>query len=313
MKRSKVQGGIFGKLRAYYGMAEFTDRGQLHGHFLIWLDGGINLRETHVKLKENPDWRKQYFDFLEDIIHHHAPDVDIVLDPDFEPRVQCPPDPKDLLFDVEFPCEVKRCAEVLQKHAMPCRKVCFKYGSEDCWFGFPHDIVPESSFDDVNNSISLKCLDPMMNWFNPYILTFCRHNHDLKWILSGKSAKAAMIYITDYITKDDEQIHHTLSMFSAAVAKVGDRATNDPKDRTRAYLHSCLAAQIRYCKIHAQQCVLYCRGKSDVMCSHTTVPLLSVALLSYMRQKYPMSPTYATPSEENIVVPCQIFGNPHPM
>jgi hypothetical protein len=296
-KRSKAQGGIFGKLRAYYGTVEFTDRGQLHGHFLIWLDGGINPRETHTKLKENPDWQKQYFDFLEDIIHHHAPDVDIALDPDFEPRVQCPPDPKDPLFDVEFPCEVKRCAEVLQKHDVPCRKVCFKYGSEDCRFGFPHDIIPESSFDKVDNSISLKCLDPMMNWFNPYILTFCRHNHDLKWILSGKSAKAAMLYITDYITKDDEQIHHTLSTFSAAVAKVADRAMDDPKDRTRAYLHSCLAAQIRYRKIHAQQCVRYCRGKSDVMCSHATVPLLSVALLSYMRQRYPTPHISTAPSK----------------
>ena len=144
-----------------------------------------------------------------------------------------------------------------------------------------------TSFDEESNSILLKCLDPMMNWFNPYILTFCRHNHDLRWILSGKSAKAAMIYITDYITKADEQIHHTLSTFSAAVGKAADHTTNDPKDRTRAYLHSCLAAQIRYRKIHAQQCVRYCRGKTDVMCSHTMVPLLSAVLLSYMRQTYP--------------------------
>ena len=62
----------------------------------------------------------------------------------------------------------------------------------------------------------------MMNWFNPYILAFCHHNHDLKCILSSKSAKAAMLYISDYITKDNEQMHHTLSMFSTAVAKAAD-------------------------------------------------------------------------------------------
>ena len=301
-KQSKPGGGIFGKLRAYYGTVEFTDRGQLHGHFLIWLEGGLNPRETHVKMKENPDWQRQYFDFFEDLIHHHAPDVDmdIDIDPDFEPRAQGPPDPSDPLFDVEFPYEVKRCADVLQKHDVPCRKVCFKYGSEDCRFGFPHDIVPESSFDETDNSISLKCLDPMMNWFNPYILTFCRHNHDLRCILSGKSAKAAMIYITDYITKDDEQMHHTLSMFAAAVAKVADCMAPDPQDQTRAYLQSCLAAQIRYRKIHAQQCVRYCRGKSDGMCSHATVPLLSSALLSYMRQQYPQISNHTSLSKPSV-------------
>jgi hypothetical protein len=44
-QKSTPQGGIFGKIRAYYGTAEFTNRGQLHGHFLIWLDGGLNPTE----------------------------------------------------------------------------------------------------------------------------------------------------------------------------------------------------------------------------------------------------------------------------
>ena len=41
-KHSKTSGGILGKLHTYYGVAEFTDHSQLHGHFLLWIDGGLN-------------------------------------------------------------------------------------------------------------------------------------------------------------------------------------------------------------------------------------------------------------------------------
>ncbi|KIK34069.1 hypothetical protein CY34DRAFT_28013, partial [Suillus luteus UH-Slu-Lm8-n1] len=52
---------------------------------------------------------------------------------------------------------------------------------------------------------------------SPHVLVFCRHNHDLKCILSSKAAKAAMFYITDYITKSDLKTHEMLSLLSRAV------------------------------------------------------------------------------------------------
>ena len=95
--------------------------------------------------------------------------------------------------------EVKILGEIIQCHK--CMEVCHKYGNkEQCHFQFPHDIEPKSYFDPNTNSVVLKCLDSMISYFNKYILVFCRHNHDIKSILSGK---AAMFYITDYITKLD--------------------------------------------------------------------------------------------------------------
>ncbi|KAF8223880.1 hypothetical protein L208DRAFT_1061218, partial [Tricholoma matsutake] len=72
-----------------------------------------------------------------------------------------------------------------------------------CQFQFPHEIVKSSWFDSETNSVYLLCLDFNVNYHNPFILVYCWHNHDLKFILSGKAAKAAMFYITDYITKKD--------------------------------------------------------------------------------------------------------------
>ncbi|KAF9515503.1 hypothetical protein BS47DRAFT_1275244, partial [Hydnum rufescens UP504] len=111
----------------------------------------------------------------------------------------------------DFIAQIKLCGETLQHHT--CREVCHKYGHlDDCCFLCPHEVVEQSYFDDTTNSIILKCLDGTVNYFNPYLLVFCHHNHDLKCILSGKSAKAAMFYISDYITKNDEKMHQVLTM-----------------------------------------------------------------------------------------------------
>ncbi|KAG1838080.1 hypothetical protein DFJ58DRAFT_610934, partial [Suillus subalutaceus] len=107
--------------------------------------------------------------------------------------------------------ETKHCGEVLQRHTCCC--VCHKYGNDDqCHFLFPHEVVDQSYYDEENKSIVLKCRDSTVNYYNPYILVFCRHNHDIKCILSGKAAKAAMFYITDYITKMDLKTHEMLSL-----------------------------------------------------------------------------------------------------
>ncbi|KIO18349.1 hypothetical protein M407DRAFT_84034, partial [Tulasnella calospora MUT 4182] len=132
-----------------------------------------------------------------------------------------PPDPSLARTDADrwrkvFDAEIKACGEALQRHL--CQAVCHKYGHvNDCRFQFPHEYVESAYFDVESNSVYLMCRDPMVNWFNPYILVFCRHNHDIKCILSGKSAKAAMFYITDYITKMDVKTHEMLTLMSRAV------------------------------------------------------------------------------------------------
>ncbi|KAF9782690.1 hypothetical protein BJ322DRAFT_984826, partial [Thelephora terrestris] len=114
-------------------------------------------------------------------------------------------------WDSVFCTQIKMCGEVLQRHG--CRKVCHKYGNDEhCRFLFPHEIVEASYFDPETNSIFLLVRDGTVNYFNPYLLVFCRHNHDIKCILSGKAAKAAMFYITDYITKSDLKTHEMLSL-----------------------------------------------------------------------------------------------------
>lgn len=88
---SSLQGGIFGKVCAFYGITEFTEQGCLHGHFLIWLVGGMNPSELHKALDCDLHFQKRVFAFFEGIIHHELPDIDVHIDPSYDPCIEQPP------------------------------------------------------------------------------------------------------------------------------------------------------------------------------------------------------------------------------
>ncbi len=133
---SVSDGGILGKVKAFYGTSEFTECSCLHSHFLIWLVGGFNPSDLHVHLEGDPEHQRQFFDFFEGIIHYHLPDIGIDINESSELWTQRPPPvPKMLLaapqvaelptlhadlidilnnWDSVFATEIKLCGEVLQ-------------------------------------------------------------------------------------------------------------------------------------------------------------------------------------------------------
>ena len=151
----------------------------------------------------------------------------------------------------------------------------------------PHEIVEASYFDPETDSIVFVCRDATVNYFNPYILVFCRHNHDIKCILSGKAAKAAMFYITDYITKMDLKTYEMLSLLSHAVSQMPDASKPCSSiDNAKILLHKCLSQFSRQQQIHAQQAAWYLRGKGDSISSHNTIPMMSGLMLAYVNENY---------------------------
>ncbi len=75
--KSSEEGGILGKLDAFYGTTEFTERGTLHGHFLLWLKGGLNPSEVHKRLSESTEYQSKFFEFFDSIIHTQLPEIDM--------------------------------------------------------------------------------------------------------------------------------------------------------------------------------------------------------------------------------------------
>ncbi|KAJ3824622.1 hypothetical protein F5880DRAFT_1461306, partial [Lentinula raphanica] len=101
-----------------------------------------------------------------------------------------------------FNQEYKQIGEKFQRHHH--RKVCYKgqrNDNEHCRFGFPHDIIEMSSFEAETNSIILARKQTDVNGHSPVLVVYNRNNHDLNCILSGRAAKAAMFYVSNYMTK----------------------------------------------------------------------------------------------------------------
>jgi hypothetical protein len=92
-QRSKPDGGMLGHLCAFKGCVETTECGCLHGNFLIWLCGGLGLIDLHDELRGNDKFKKCHFEFFENIIHHHLPDMDTAFDRRVEYQFQRPPLP----------------------------------------------------------------------------------------------------------------------------------------------------------------------------------------------------------------------------
>src|SRR5260370_41984206 len=104
-------------------------------------------------------------------------------------------------FGSEFIQDVRSCAEILQKHV--CRNVCHKYGHpNDCHFLFPHEYVPKSYFDEISNSVVMKCLDGNFNYYNPHLLTSVHHNHDIKNILVKRLPCSTLQIISQRMMKN---------------------------------------------------------------------------------------------------------------
>jgi hypothetical protein len=66
--------------------------------FLLWLLGGLNPSQIHERLKQDVSFKNRFFEFFENIIHHHMPDIDIKVEANFEPRTQRPPLPPNPSF-----------------------------------------------------------------------------------------------------------------------------------------------------------------------------------------------------------------------
>lgn len=174
--------------------------------------------------------------FWDDIIKHELPNVDIdpgnTADPRTERFVPPPSDPscEELKeWENQFLFDWKHCGEAFHRHV--CEDVCHKYNNEHrCRFRFPHELERDSKYDRDSNSIIFAVRDSWVNCHNPCICVACRHNHDLRCILSGKSAEAAMFYITDYITKMDLKTYQVLSLLSKAILMLKE---NDKLASTR--------------------------------------------------------------------------------
>ncbi|KAE8222155.1 hypothetical protein CF319_g4600 [Tilletia indica] len=296
-RTSSAEGGIFGRLSAFYLVKEHSMRGQLHCHCLLWLEGGLNPSVLRDRMQGDAEFRERYLQFFDQLLSHGYPsDNGTQVEPQptkRKPRQERPPLPSDPSYQTDFVDDHRLLAHEVQRHR--CTFTCFKGGRQSCRFLFPHDVVQESSFDPETKSITLRVQHPLVNWHNPTLLVATRHNHDLKAVQSGKSGAAAASYITSYTTKSEETPANQISMINAVYDRLA--AAGDSGADTRSLLSKCVMQFGRERQVHAQQAATYVRDLGDTEHSHNTMPMLSGHLTATIYRNFG-PPRHNAPAED---------------
>ncbi|KAE8248570.1 hypothetical protein A4X13_0g5554, partial [Tilletia indica] len=295
-KKSTIDGGLFGRLSAFYLVKEHSMRGQLHCHCLIWLEGGMNPSALRARMQTDEEFRQRYLQFFDDLLTHGYPSTDgTQQEPSStkrKPRQERPPFPSESDYAEQFTQDHSLLAHEVQRHR--CTFTCFKGGRDSCRFLFPHEVVEHSTFDPDSNSIQLRVQHPLINWHNPTLLVATRHNHDLKAVQSGKSGAAAASYITSYTTKSEETPANQISMINTVYERLA--ATTESVTDTRTLLSKCVMQFGRERQVHAQQAATYVRDLGDTESSHETVPMLSGYLIATVHKMF--GPPRSTSDDE---------------
>ena len=129
----------------------------------------------------------------------------------------------------------------------------------------------ESTIDLERGSISLRCLDGLVNNFNMTMLEAIRCNMDIQFVGSGKSAKAMIYYVTDYITKSQLKTHIAYAALQVAMHKC-EQLGDDSKDyvhSSKRLLQKCAYALVSHQELSAQQVVSYILDYKDHFTSHS--------------------------------------------
>ncbi|KAE8220603.1 hypothetical protein CF319_g5894 [Tilletia indica] len=284
-KRSSAQGGILGRLAAFYMVKEHTMRGQLHGHILLWLEGGLNPSKLREFMSNDEAFQERYLNFMDDIISHSLPNPTSDRPVESHGRVlraERAPDPREELYDTQFAEDHRLLGEEVQRHI--CKLTCYKGGRLSCRFLFPHELHLKSSYDPETSSIELAVKDATINWHNPTLLVATRHNHDLKSVQSGRSGLAAASYITSYATKSEETPENQVKMIKTVYERMEENGMVD--DSVKSLLSRCVMQFGRERQLHAQQVATYMRDLGDTWSSHKTVPMMTGRILMTVQRLY---------------------------
>ncbi|KAJ7618843.1 hypothetical protein DFH06DRAFT_1011949 [Mycena polygramma] len=241
--------GVFGRVKHYYGVFEAQNRGSLHLHSLIWLEGALSPKLIQEKALADECFKNRLFDWMESIIKLDLPSNTRSIDsPSKAAKKKClldrPPHPDDPNFETTWPQYLREILDASSQehtHNETCyKKTLFSMATlsmEDrdrlCRFHYPADLVPNSSMDE-NGKISLKRLNATVVGYNPTLSGSFQCNTDLKFIGSGPLAMAMSIYVTMYSAKSDITSAVIMSALAAATKSllaVGPLSPDDERCR----------------------------------------------------------------------------------
>jgi hypothetical protein len=207
---------IYGKVSHYYAAMETNDRGALHLHGMLWLDGNLDMANL-VRDMANPDegeYRSKVKSFVDDVF---TATLDEALAKEaMDSGKKTTVVESELIHDAEwlsgeFEREANFVASRCQVHHHTA--TCVKYSIKQvlkagvekaraqlCRFRAPWKLVPETSFTE-DGLLEIKRDHDMVNQYNQSMAIGLRHNTDISPILTRKKGLALVHYVCNYASK----------------------------------------------------------------------------------------------------------------
>ncbi|KAI0077935.1 hypothetical protein K474DRAFT_1578449, partial [Panus rudis PR-1116 ss-1] len=300
----KLEPGLFGYTTAYYGCVECQGRGTLHCHMMIWLEGSLNPDQLKQRALQDPEFQSILIKFLDDAISNCIPD-----EPPIEISVPSsnnhPCSVRGINLDLPDDTIIYAQQKDIRNIAMHCQvhkhsATCYKYWqgpseSKECRFNLDsNNYQPITYIDPETGEINLRCLDGLVNNFNDTMIQAIRCNMDIKFILSGSSAKAVLYYITDYITKSQLKSHITFAALELAVHKLGEYNSDDDDltHHAKCLLQKCAYLMISHQELSAPQVCSYLMDYEDHFTSHQYANLYWPSFEGFINSEQPCSECY---------------------
>ncbi|KZO91132.1 hypothetical protein CALVIDRAFT_489496, partial [Calocera viscosa TUFC12733] len=286
--------GLFGTCSGFFGMVEAQGRGTLHCHMLVWIAGNPSPSVLRQRIVEDDQFKARMFTWLEKMISCEFPGQTAVtveangalpmprLARDaIDPRSTPGPQVRDYRHVAEFwdafrlhvSALVERCN--WHEHKMTCWKH-LKRGEEPsdekCRMRIDGSTRSCTDIDPETGSIRLRRLHPRINEYNPVIMFLLKCNMDIQYVGSGEEAKAALFYITDYITKPTLRAHVGISALAFAIQKNNEKYetadTDMSAEEARSLVNKMVNQMMSRQEVSHQQIMSYYVGEGDCYTSH---------------------------------------------
>ncbi|EKG09158.1 hypothetical protein MPH_13842 [Macrophomina phaseolina MS6] len=211
---------VFGRISQYFGAVETNERGALHVHGLLWLQGNMHLSSllTDVRGEDQAAYRERVIEYMDSVF---TEDLDqeasaaVVADrsvaSDISPLLQ-----DNEQFAAAFDEEANFCAGATQihTHSPSCVKysigragILSRQGNKRdlCRFRAPWKLVERTAFTD-DGVLQIRRNHSMVNRWNKAMAVGLRHNHDISFIATKCKGLAIVFYVTNYATKVEDPV-----------------------------------------------------------------------------------------------------------
>ncbi|KAL8299186.1 hypothetical protein RB594_008452 [Gaeumannomyces avenae] len=243
------QASVFGRVSQYYGAVETNERGALHLHGLLWLQGNMQLSTllSDVQMDDQAAYWERVVEYVDSVF---TEDLDEEASAGVRAGRSVTSDVSSLLnntaqFAASFEEEANFCAGATQVHTHSPTCVKYSIGKQQkkqnpCRFGAPWKAVEKTCFT-KDGLLRIRRGHSLVNRWNKAMAVGLRHNHDISFIVTKCKGLALIYYVTNYATKVEDLVWKRVVVAKELVRLLDDGTTRDqPNDgrenRTRQFL-----------------------------------------------------------------------------